>query len=90
MGGAPERWVGVNVVEAYIHCSKHIPQLRSAVEDVRQAWGTDDVVRKGGDYFKAKHSPRPWVDDDAAVPAASRAPAARRQRLTAGSRPGVR
>jgi hypothetical protein len=30
---------------------------------VRQAWGTDDVVRKGGDYFKAKHSTRPWVDD---------------------------
>jgi hypothetical protein len=31
--------------------------------EVRQAWGTDDVVRKGGDYFKAKHSTRSWVDD---------------------------
>jgi predicted pyridoxine 5'-phosphate oxidase superfamily flavin-nucleotide-binding protein len=60
-GRRPERWVGVDVVEAYIHCSKHIPQLVKR-EDVRQAWGTDDVVRKGGDYFKAKHSSRPWVE----------------------------
>jgi predicted pyridoxine 5'-phosphate oxidase superfamily flavin-nucleotide-binding protein len=67
-GRRPERWIGVDVVEAYIHCSKHIPQLVKR-SDVRQAWGTDDVVRKGGDYFKAKHSPRPWVDGPAAVPA---------------------
>ena len=66
-GRKPERWVGVEVVEAYIHCSKHIPQLVKR-SDVRQAWGTDDVVRKGGDYFKAKHSSRPWVDDSA-IPA---------------------
>ena len=26
-GRHPERWVVVDVVEAYIHCSKHIPQL---------------------------------------------------------------
>ena len=60
-GRRPERWVAVDVVEAYIHCSKHIPQMVKRSE-VRQAWGTDDVVRKGGDYFKAKHSTRPWVD----------------------------
>jgi predicted pyridoxine 5'-phosphate oxidase superfamily flavin-nucleotide-binding protein len=66
-GRRPERWVGVDVVEAYIHCSKHIPMLVKR-EDVRQAWGTDDVVRKGGDYFKAKHSSRPWVDGAAAGP----------------------
>jgi hypothetical protein len=42
---------------------------------VPQAWGTDDVVRKGGDYFKAKHSPRPWVDAVAAAPARSAVPA---------------
>ena len=65
-GRRPERWVAVDVVEAYIHCSKHIPQMVKRSE-VRQAWGTDDVVRKGGDYFKAKHSTRPWVDDVAAV-----------------------
>jgi predicted pyridoxine 5'-phosphate oxidase superfamily flavin-nucleotide-binding protein len=68
-GRRPERWVCVDVVEAYIHCSKHIPQLVKR-SDVPQAWGTDDVVRKGGDYFKAKHSPRPWVD--AVAPAAAR------------------
>ncbi|UOY00480.1 pyridoxamine 5'-phosphate oxidase family protein [Blastococcus sp. PRF04-17] len=65
-GRKPERWVSVEVVEAYIHCSKHIPQMIKR-SDVPQAWGTDDVVRKGGDYFKAKHSSRPWVDDEAPV-----------------------
>jgi uncharacterized protein len=60
-GRKPERWVRVEVVEAYIHCSKHIPQLVKRSE-VDPAWGSDDPVRKGGDYFKAKHSSRPWVD----------------------------
>jgi hypothetical protein len=58
-------WVEVEVEEAYIHCSKHIPRLvrapvrqntgsadRSAADDER-AWGTDDTKRKGGDYFGA-------------------------------------
>jgi uncharacterized protein len=69
-GRRPECWVGVDVVEAYIHCSKHIPQLveRAAVP---RAWGTDDVVRKGGDHFRAKHSSRPWVDGGADVRACS-------------------
>ena len=40
--------------------------------DIPQARGTDDVVRKGGDYFKAKHSPRPWVDAAAVGPPAPR------------------
>jgi hypothetical protein len=60
-GRRPERWVRVDVVEAYIHCSKHIPRMVER-SDVARAWGTDDAVRKGGDYFRAKHSPRPWVD----------------------------
>jgi uncharacterized protein len=55
----PERWVVVEVVEAYIHCSKHIPLLSKLDKDID--WGTDSEVRKGGDYFKAKHDPRPWV-----------------------------
>ena len=55
----PERWVIVEVVEAYIHCSKHIPLLRKLDKDID--WGTDNEVRKGGDYFKAKHDARPWV-----------------------------
>ena len=56
-GRSPERWVLVTVEEAYIHCSKHIPRLEKAGEDVRH-WGTDDVRAKGGDYFQAKASPR--------------------------------
>jgi uncharacterized protein len=63
-GRRPERWVAVDVVEAYIHCSKHIPLLKKLDKDID--WGTDSEVRKGGDYFKAKHSTRPWVDDVAA------------------------
>ena len=55
----PERWVLVEVVEAYIHCSKHIPFLKKLDKDID--WGTDSEVRKGGDYFKAKHDPRPWA-----------------------------
>ena len=56
-GQRPERWVLVDVVEAYIHCSKHIPQLMKR-SDAPPEWGTDDVVKKGGDYFKAKISKR--------------------------------
>ncbi|TCO64828.1 pyridoxamine 5'-phosphate oxidase family protein [Actinocrispum wychmicini] len=53
-----ERWVVVEVEEAYIHCRKHIPRLQP-VERTRD-WGTDDVKRKAGDYFGAKGTPRPW------------------------------
>ncbi|WP_084036779.1 pyridoxamine 5'-phosphate oxidase family protein [Haloechinothrix halophila] len=48
-GRTPERWVLVEIDEAYIHCRKHIPRMIHA--DADQAWGTDDVKRKGGDYF---------------------------------------
>jgi uncharacterized protein len=51
-GRCAERWVVVDVEEAYVHCRKHIPQM--AFADRRRDWGTDDVVRKGGDYFGAK------------------------------------
>jgi uncharacterized protein len=57
-GRTPERWVVVEIEEAYIHCRKHIPHLQP-VERTRD-WGTDDVRRKGGDYFGAKGMPRPW------------------------------
>jgi uncharacterized protein len=48
----------VEVEEAYIHCRKHIPHLQPV--DRSRDWGTDDVRRKGGDYFDAKGTPRPW------------------------------
>jgi predicted pyridoxine 5'-phosphate oxidase superfamily flavin-nucleotide-binding protein len=46
----PERWVKVTVVEAYIHCSKHIPRL--AKQTRTRQWGTDDPVRKKNNYFE--------------------------------------
>jgi len=55
-GPRPERWVLISVVEAYIHCSKHIPRMQKIDSEI--PWGTDDARAKGGDYFKAKNSPR--------------------------------
>lgn len=55
-GNKPERWVIVEVDEAYIHCSKHIPKLKKL--DKAIYWGTDDDKQKGGDFFKAKKSKR--------------------------------
>jgi uncharacterized protein len=52
----PERWVVVEVEEAYIHCRKHIPRMTRVFE--KREWGTDDPGRKGGDYFRAKETPR--------------------------------
>jgi len=55
-GRKPERWVMVEIEEAYIHCSKHIPLLEKRDKTIH--WGTDDVVCKGGDYFQAKTARR--------------------------------
>ena len=48
-GRRPVQWVLVQVAEAYVHCSKHIPKLipQSRVRH----WGTDNPRHKGGDYF---------------------------------------
>jgi uncharacterized protein len=51
-GRRVERWVVVDVVEAYIHCRKHIPRMQRLPQ--KRAWGTDDPARKGGDYFQAR------------------------------------
>lgn len=51
-GRNPERWVVVEVEEAYVHCRKHIPRMVPVSR--QRAWGTDDLRRKGGDYFGAK------------------------------------
>lgn len=45
----PERWIMVEVEEAYIHCSKHIPLLKKA--DKQISWGTDDDGLKRSDFF---------------------------------------
>lgn len=52
-GRIAERWVVVDIEEAYIHCRKHIPHLVPAVREERD-WGTDSPRAKGGDYFGAK------------------------------------
>ncbi len=48
-GSTPERWVQVEVEEAYIHCAKHIPHLKPLTNKI--IWGTDDERLKGGDFF---------------------------------------
>lgn len=45
-------WVMIEVEEACIHCSKHIPELQKCNKQVH--WGTDNEKQKGGDFFKAK------------------------------------
>ena len=43
-GRKAERWVVIEVEEAYIHCSKHIPKLQKVKKE----------KTSGGDYFKVK------------------------------------
>jgi len=51
-GRTPERWVVVHVEETYVHCRKHIPRMEPVSRE--RDWGTDDVRRKGGDYFNVR------------------------------------
>ena len=60
-GRIPERWVVVDVEEAYIHCRKHIPRMVPASR--LRNWGTDNVTSKGGDFFGAKATPRPVLSE---------------------------
>ena len=55
-GRRPEAWIIIDVTEAYIHCSKHVPLMKR--QDKQIAWGTDDESVKGGDFFKTKPAPR--------------------------------
>jgi truncated hemoglobin YjbI/predicted pyridoxine 5'-phosphate oxidase superfamily flavin-nucleotide-binding protein len=48
----PNRWVMVEVEEAYIQSSKHIPLLKKLERPID--WGTDSVAAKKGDYFQLK------------------------------------
>jgi len=51
----PERWMMVEVEEAYIQCSKHIPLMQKL--DKKIDWGTDNIAAKGGDYFQLMDIP---------------------------------
>lgn len=51
-GRRPEAWVVIDVEEAYIHCSKHVPLMTRLDKHIE--WGTDDENAKGGDFFKVK------------------------------------
>ncbi|WP_051831442.1 pyridoxamine 5'-phosphate oxidase family protein [Streptomyces violens] len=76
-GRRAQLWVAVEVEEAYIHCAKHIPHLQKVPRQERgdRAWGTDDMKRKGGDFFGA------------AAEAAERAPYRRREEAPAAPAP---
>jgi truncated hemoglobin YjbI len=51
----PERWMMIEVEEAYIQCSKHIPLMKKL--DKKIDWGTDNMAAKGGDYFQLMDIP---------------------------------
>jgi hypothetical protein len=50
--------VVVDVEEAYIHCSKHVPLLKRL--DKQIAWGIDDETDKNGDFLKLKTESSPY------------------------------
>lgn len=56
-GRKPECWVMVQIEEAYIHCSKHIPRLKNLDKEIH--WGSDKKIYKGGDFFKTQNWNRP-------------------------------
>ena len=49
-GRHPKCWVIVEIEEAYIHCSKHVPRMKKV--DKQLHWGTDNEDHKGGDFFQ--------------------------------------
>ena len=67
----PERWVVIEVEEAYIHCSKNIPLLARLDKGAARAEG---VEIGSGDFFAAKNDPRPWSDAVPPAPAAAPEP----------------
>ena len=52
-GRHPECWILIDVQEAYIHCSKHIPLM--AKKDKQLHWGTDDEHAKRGGFFQSRN-----------------------------------
>lgn len=52
----PISWIKVEVEEAFIHCSKHIPLMQKKDKTIH--WGSDDPKTKGGDFFNAMNCDR--------------------------------
>ena len=51
-------WVIVEIEEAYIHCSKHIPRLKKMNKEIH--WGTNlEVHKKSGEFISNKTSRSP-------------------------------
>jgi predicted pyridoxine 5'-phosphate oxidase superfamily flavin-nucleotide-binding protein len=50
MKSAIEQWVVIEVEEAFIHCSKHVPKFQTL--DKKIWWGTDDPVKKSSAFFE--------------------------------------
>jgi uncharacterized protein len=53
----PISWIKVDVEEAYIHCSKHIPLMQKKDKIIH--WETDDEKLKGGDFFNTQKRTKP-------------------------------
>jgi uncharacterized protein len=53
----PISWIKVDVQEAYIHCSKHIPRMQKLDKIIH--WETDDEKLKGGDFFNTQNRTKP-------------------------------
>ena len=53
----PISWIKVDVEEAYIHCSKHIPLMQKIDKIIHLE--TDDEKLKGGDFFNTQNRTKP-------------------------------
>ncbi len=73
-GRRPVQWVLVRVVEAYIHCSKHIPLL--VPQSRVRHWSSDNPRHKGGDYFGVAAQKQAGPETAAAPAASAAVPAA--------------
>ncbi|MGR8935618.1 MAG: pyridoxamine 5'-phosphate oxidase family protein [Gammaproteobacteria bacterium] len=51
----PERWIMVEVEEAYVQCSKHIPLMQKMPKNID--WGTDSDAAKRVDFFQLNDIP---------------------------------
>ena len=58
-----DRWIRVDVHEAYIHCSKHVPRLER-IETERRAAPRGGEVRDG-DFFRVRRQRLGMADDPA-------------------------